>query len=189
MQQFHAVRAPGAHVHCFAAQGRVHALPGNLFSRWLTRVCRIHPDLPVAPRAGPLAATVRSLSRIDMNFNALKVSTRLALGFGATVFLGFVIALFGTQRMDALAAKVDELATDRMPKMGAFAAIKDNFNVSARSVRNALLATDAAGREAEAKRIADMRAASDRLIAQLDASVTLPELRKQLKIIIDNNPA
>jgi len=124
-----------------------------------------------------------------MNFNAFKVSTRLALGFGAAVLLGFMIAVIGMLQMRSLATKVDELALDRMPKMEKFADIKNNLNTSARAVRNLLLATDATVRAAEAKRIGDMRAADEQLIAGLDKALVQPKSRALLQLIVDNNPA
>ncbi|WP_457389438.1 methyl-accepting chemotaxis protein [Roseateles sp. P5_E1] len=124
-----------------------------------------------------------------MNFNAFKVSTRLALGFGSAVLLGLVIAVFGMLRMGSLAAKVDELALDRMPKMDKFADIKDNLNTSARAVRNVLLTTDATVRAAEVKRIGEMRAATDESLAMLDKALAQPRSRALLKLITDNTPA
>ncbi len=123
-----------------------------------------------------------------MNFASLKVSTRLALGFGASVLLGVVIAITGTVQMRSLAAKVDELALDRMPKMDKLGDIKDNLNTSARSVRNALLLADADARATEIKRIAEMRGANDKLIAELDKMLVLPEGRALFQVIVDNNP-
>ncbi|MBI3347750.1 MAG: MCP four helix bundle domain-containing protein, partial [Burkholderiales bacterium] len=124
-----------------------------------------------------------------MNFSSLKVSTRLALGFGASVLLGVAIAITGTVQMRSLAAKVDELANDRMPKMDKLGDIKDNLNTSARSVRNALLLAEPAALAAEVKRIGEMREANDQLIAGLDKVLVLPESRALLKVITDTSPA
>jgi len=124
-----------------------------------------------------------------MNFDAMKVSTRLALGFSAAVLLGLVIAVIGMLQMGSLASKVDELALDRMPKVDKLRAVENNLNTSARSVRNVLLAADAALRAAEVKRIGEMRTANDQLLAELDKLIVLPKNRELLKVITDNNPA
>ena len=120
-----------------------------------------------------------------MNLSQLKVSTRLALGFGLSVALGVTIAVVGTLQMRSLAAQVNELANNRMPKVDKLANIKDNINTAARSVRNALLTTDAAVRAVEIKRIGDVRAANAKLISELDVTLVLPKPRELLKVILD----
>ncbi len=123
-----------------------------------------------------------------MNIASLKVSTRLALGFGAAVLLGVAIAVTATVQLRTLAANVNELAYDRMPKMDKLGDVKDNFNTAARAVRNGLLVTDAAAKAVEWKRIGEMREANEKLIAELDKVIVLPEGRVMFKVITDNNP-
>ena len=120
-----------------------------------------------------------------MNFPNFKVSTRLALGFGLSVTLGVAIAIIGTLEMRSLAAQVNELAFDRMPKVEKLNDVKDNINTAARSMRNALITSDPAVRQAEIKRIDDVRAATVKRIAELDAVLVLPKSRELLKLIID----
>lgn len=57
----------------------------------------------------------------------MKVSVRLALGFGTTVVIGVGIVAYAALTMSGLSANVDELATNRMVKVAQFTEIKDNF--------------------------------------------------------------
>jgi methyl-accepting chemotaxis protein len=93
----------------------------------------------------------------DMNFNAMKVSTRLALGFGMLVLL---IAIMGGSSMLKVNA-VDEsfhlVVDDRYPKIASLNEIKNNLNQVARSMRNMLIMTDPADVKREIERIASAR--------------------------------
>src|SRR5574343_852437 len=79
-----------------------------------------------------------------MNFSTLKVSTRLTLGFASAVLLALAIAATGTVQMRRMAAEVDELANDRMPKVEKFTHLKDNLNTIARTARNVIIIHDPA---------------------------------------------
>ncbi len=122
-----------------------------------------------------------------MSFDRLKVSTRLALGFGIAVFLGIVIALVGARQMQQMARHMDEIANNRMVKVTQFAEIKSNLNTVARSVRNILLQPEPEFRQQEQKRIMEMRAANMALLDKLDHTMSpaLPKGRAFLKTITD----
>jgi methyl-accepting chemotaxis protein len=124
-----------------------------------------------------------------MNFASLKVSTRLALGFGAAVLLGLVIALTGAVQMHSLNNKVNELALDRMPKMDKLSSFTDNMNATAQAVRNVLLTTEPTAKAAEVKLVQDMRQANGKLLKELDEMLVLPRGRELFKVITDNLPA
>ena len=121
-------------------------------------------------------------------FKHTKVSTRLAIGFGAIILLGFVIALLAMTRMHALSETVDEMANNRMVKVAQFTEIKDNLNEIARRVRNAVITNDAAFRTEEKSKITALRGANSALIAKLQKSLQLPASIELLKTLNDNRP-
>ena len=118
-------------------------------------------------------------------FSKMRVSTRLALGFGLVILIGIAIAVYSAVQMRAMAAQLDEVANNRMLKVAQFTEIKDNLNAIARHTRNILISTDPAFEAAEQKQIADLRAANAELLNKLDLSIKLPKSREQLKIIND----
>ena len=120
-----------------------------------------------------------------MNKRTMKVSTRLALGFGTAVALGLGIALMGALELRSIAAEVNELANDRMVKVDKFTDVKDNMNTAARTARNLALLKDPAERTAELKILADARQANHALTQELDKMLTIPKSRDLLKVIAD----
>jgi methyl-accepting chemotaxis protein len=113
----------------------------------------------------------------------MKVSTRLAIGFGAATALGVGIAVLGTVEMRTLAANLNEVATDRMVKVDKFSDLKDNFNLRARSVRNIVISSDPAARAAQKKVIDESKEENSKLLAELDKLIVLPQGRQLLKAI------
>ena len=118
-----------------------------------------------------------------MSSSAMKISTRLALGFGAATALGMAIAVVATLEMRGLAADLTLVAKDRIPKIDRAAALKDNVNVVARSVRNVVIMQDPKARADEKKRIADVRVDNAKLLDELDKTVTSERGRELLKQI------
>ena len=100
----------------------------------------------------------------------MKVATRLTLGFGVLALIGIAMAVVGALRMRALAAGLDDVANHRMVRMFEFTELSDNFNAMARAAGNIVISEDLDFTDAERTRIATLRAANDRLLAQLDAA-------------------
>ncbi|WPC66702.1 methyl-accepting chemotaxis protein [Rhodoferax ferrireducens] len=121
-------------------------------------------------------------------FTNMKVSTRLALGFGAIVLIGTAISIFGALKMRTLAGNLDEVANNRMVKTFQFAAYKDNLNIVASSVRNMVITQDNNLRNGEKKKIEESRAANAKLLAQLEQSTHSPQATEFLKIIKETGP-
>ncbi|CAN0622458.1 Methyl-accepting chemotaxis protein I [Burkholderia multivorans] len=74
-----------------------------------------------------------------MNLNDIKISTRLALGFG---ILSLLIALVGgisMVRINAVSGAFDTVVNDRYVKIAALNDIKGGLNQQARSLRNTLI--------------------------------------------------
>jgi methyl-accepting chemotaxis protein len=119
--------------------------------------------------------------------STMKVSTRLALGFGTAVALGVGIVCYAEITMSDLSRHVDELATNRMVKVAQFSQVKDNLQTIARRVRNIIIIdNDLAKYEDEKRQITELRAQNSALLDKLDKSVTLPKGRELLQVITDN---
>jgi methyl-accepting chemotaxis protein len=116
----------------------------------------------------------------------MKISTRLALGFGTTVALGVGIVAYSAITMQGLSDNVDELANDRMVKTVQFNRVKDNLQTIARRVRNIIVIdNDQARYQEEVKDIAALRAKNSELLSTLDKSLNLPKSRELFKVIQD----
>ena len=118
-----------------------------------------------------------------MTLDRLKVSTRLALGFGVATALGVTIAIVGAVQMRTLAAELDLVANDRLPKMVKLQDLKDNVNNTARYMRNVLITPDPAARQAEKERLAKARTEIDKLMKDLDQLLHMPKARELLKAV------
>ena len=121
-------------------------------------------------------------------FTNMRVSTRLALGFGTIVLIGTAISVFGALKMRTLASNLDEVTNNRMVKTFQFAAYKDNLNVVASSVRNMVITQDNNLRNGEKKKIEESRAANAKLLTQLEQSTQSPQATEFLKIIKETGP-
>jgi len=119
------------------------------------------------------------------SLSRMKVSTRLLLGFGLVCFLGMSIAALGTVQMRTLAGHLDTVTNDRMVKVDQLSDIKDDLNITARSVRNLALSQDPGLRTAEKNKIAEARAAVAKLMAQLDRTIATPRGRELFKSLSD----
>jgi methyl-accepting chemotaxis protein len=118
-------------------------------------------------------------------FSKMRVSTRLALGFGLVILIGIGIAIYAAVQMRAMSAQLDEVANSRMLKVAQFTEVKDNLDAIARFTRNILITTDATFEAGEKKKIADLRAANTELLNKLELSTKLPKSKEYLKIIND----
>jgi methyl-accepting chemotaxis protein len=116
----------------------------------------------------------------------MKISTRLALGFGALLALGIGIAVYSAITMRSLSLDIEELSGNRMVKVGQFSDMLDNYNAIGRYARNVVISDDPAFRDGELKKIAELRAKNGALLAELDKSITLPKGRELFKTIMDN---
>ncbi|MEY4754809.1 MAG: hypothetical protein RJA44_2484 [Pseudomonadota bacterium] len=107
-----------------------------------------------------------------------KIGTRLMTGFGLIIAIAVAMAVIGFGRLMLISQQVDLLASDRLVKVEQISAIKDNLNVVARGVRNIALLTEVEGRQAEKKRIDEMRARNAELLAALDRTIVSNEGRQ-----------
>src|SRR5690606_23226669 len=107
-------------------------------------------------------------------FKNMKIGVRLALGFGIVLILLIAIALLGINRLGMLNQSLNELAQDRYPKTVWANNIIDSLNISARSLRNALLLKDRTLIEAELKRALDTAPITAANMDRLAQTLNLP---------------
>ncbi len=118
----------------------------------------------------------------------LTVGKRLALGFGVIVTLGIASVTVAVIKLNALSTDIDELATNRMAKVAQFSAIRDNMQSIGRHARNCVINAEASFVESEKKKIAELRASNQDLLAKLDKTVKLPKGRELLNAISEQRP-
>ncbi len=87
----------------------------------------------------------------------LRIGTRLALGFGATVAVMVGIVLTATQGLASLDHDVELINADRYPKVKMTIAVVEALNQQARSARDLLIMDAPEARERELNAIADAR--------------------------------
>ncbi|QPF75616.1 HAMP domain-containing protein [Roseateles sp. DAIF2] len=84
-----------------------------------------------------------------MSLSNMKISTRLALGFGAMALLIVLLGLLAWSKLSAMDAHFKLAMEDRYPKVKAFNSIKATNSQVALSLRNLVLMTEPADIEAE----------------------------------------
>jgi methyl-accepting chemotaxis protein len=99
-----------------------------------------------------------------MNFNNLKISVKLALGYGILVLLIAFIGAFTWLKLVGIRSSFDAVTENRLPKVVAVYEVRENVNIAARAMRNMLLVSDSAEVAKEKERIdATRREIGDRL--------------------------
>ncbi|MDP9045155.1 MAG: methyl-accepting chemotaxis protein [Pseudomonadota bacterium] len=115
-------------------------------------------------------------------FKDMKVSSRLALGFGCATALGVSIAVLGTLEMREMAGSLEQVTADRMPKMEKAQAVRLDYLEWDRAVRNVAFMSDAA-RATEKKHIDALRADVASRLAELNKIAVLPKARDALAVV------
>jgi len=105
----------------------------------------------------------------------MKIGRRLGTGFGVMVLMLMVVGGFAIMQVRSLNSEVDTIVNDRFPKTVMANKMIDDINVIARGLRNIIIDTGAASREAELQRIADSRKSVGELLEKLRDSITSTE--------------
>jgi methyl-accepting chemotaxis protein len=106
-----------------------------------------------------------------MNFNNLKISVKLALGYGLLVLLMTLIGGFTWFKLVAIQSAFEAVTENRLPKVVAVYEVRENINVAARAMRNMLLVSDPAEAAKEKERIEASRGAVGQRLDKLQATV------------------
>jgi methyl-accepting chemotaxis protein len=77
-----------------------------------------------------------------MSFKNLKLGTKLGVGFGVVLVLLSVLAYIGISRISLITGHLEDLATNKVPKMDWASDLSNSINIIARSARNIALSND-----------------------------------------------
>ena len=124
-----------------------------------------------------------------IQFNQIKVATRLALGFGMLLISLVVVGALALNKFSLLSTKLDTLINNRMVKITQMSELKDKMQSVARITRTVALIEDVKDAQAQADRIPPLRARSVELLAQLGKALVVPKSIELLKIIQTNREA
>ena len=119
----------------------------------------------------------------------MKVSTRLSLAIGAILVLLVTVGGIGLQRLSSLNQQMLYLSEDRVPKIIAASDWLFRVMESARHTRNMLILDDAAKIKAEVDGVYDDKKARAEYLEQLKATVSTPQGKAALQVIIDARAA
>ena len=108
-------------------------------------------------------------------FKNMKIGVRLVMSFSAIVLLMVVMGVFAVSRLNKLDKEMTQITQDRWPKAVHANNIQDQINIVARALRNSILLDDKAEVQKELKRIGDAREAVNKILAELDKTVTSVE--------------
>ncbi len=120
-----------------------------------------------------------------MNISALKVRTRLSVGFGIVCVLLLVIIGIGLASLGRIHSGLTNVVDDRWPKIAASTAILTHTDAIAIALRNMMLTDDKGDRQQQTESIAKSRAVIAQNIELLNRSVTLSKGREVLQQVID----
>lgn len=110
----------------------------------------------------------------------IRIGVKLGVGFGLLALLLLAIAALSINSLGALRDNIAIIVDDQYPKTIHANIAKDNINVIARSIRNAILIDDPQQRAAELDRIAPARALINESVDYLDRTFVLPRGRQLL---------
>ncbi|AMK77143.1 MULTISPECIES: methyl-accepting chemotaxis protein [Methylomonas] len=117
--------------------------------------------------------------------SAMKVRTRLGLGFGGVLLLLAMIAGTSINGLNRLLFSIDDMINDKFPKTVWADNVIGNINIIARSMRNTLLVKDQATIDKELSRIQDSRRAIKENLDKLDENIKSTEGKALLQKIMD----
>jgi len=109
------------------------------------------------------------------NATRIKLSTKLAGGFGFVITIGLALALCGWMALQSLSAEMGDLTDRRLVIVGTLNRMQINTNVIARSLRSMLLTKDDAGLAREEHGLEEVRADNVELRSQLQARLQSSE--------------
>lgn len=108
----------------------------------------------------------------------IRIGVKLGLGFGILALLLIAVAGVSINSLSMLRGDLGVIVEDQYPKTVHANVVRDNVNVIARSLRNALITEDRQVRASELNRIGSARAKINESLAYLDQYLTSPSGRK-----------
>ncbi|MBT1070510.1 methyl-accepting chemotaxis protein [Pelotalea chapellei] len=105
------------------------------------------------------------------------IGARLAIGFSIMLLLMIVITMISMRSYSLINKKVDIITDDKWPKVVMLHDIKDNINISARALRNAIILDDPTEVKQELMIMAGTRKHVNDLYEKLEKDITTPEAK------------
>ncbi|MCF8167526.1 MAG: MCP four helix bundle domain-containing protein [Rhodoferax sp.] len=110
-----------------------------------------------------------------MQLDDMKISTRLVLGFGVLGLLTAMLGAISQFKVDTINGLFHAVMEERIPKIIAVNAVKDDVNTIAIALRNIIIMNDGALIKQEAQRIEVARKHIGSELEQLKAQIASPE--------------
>lgn len=120
---------------------------------------------------------------------AMKVSTRLEIGYGGVLLLLLIIAGVSIYSMNDLVSRIDNLVNDKFPKTVWANNVIHNVNIIARAMRNTLLVKDKNTIDKELSRIQDARKTIKENLDKLDKTIASPQGKALFKTVAEARTA
>ncbi len=117
--------------------------------------------------------------------SAMKVRTRLGLGFSGVLILMAIIAGISISSMNNLLSNIDNMVNDKFPKTVWANHVIGDINVIARSMRNTLIIKDKSIIDKELERIRQARKSIKENLDKLDENIKAAEGKAVLKAVMD----
>ena len=115
----------------------------------------------------------------------MKLGTRLAIGFGAVILMMIIVAAIGINRLNAGSATLNKIINTTYAKVALINEIKNSSDVSARNLRNAMLAPNPEDRAKYVVALAESSKNSKETIDKLDKLLSLPKDHELFKSMSD----
>ena len=111
-------------------------------------------------------------------FKNMRVGARLTLGFATVLSLTALLTYMGIDRMQAIKADLDEVASLRMTRVIQVATLRNEMNIIARTSRNSILLTDPQRIETEIARLERARSNFDKVLGEMQSGVSTDEAKR-----------
>ncbi|KAF0215071.1 MAG: methyl-accepting chemotaxis [Geobacteraceae bacterium] len=122
-------------------------------------------------------------------FKNMRIGLRLGLGFSMVVLLMVMLGVFAINRLAGLDREIVKIVEDRWPKTVAANDIIDQINISARSLRNAILLDEPVEIQKELKRVTEAKEVVNNKLEELTQTIKSAEGKAVLKAVVDARAA
>ncbi len=119
-----------------------------------------------------------------MNLTQIKVSTRLAMGFGAVILLLCIILLIGISNMSMMMSNTKEIVSDRYVKVRMAHQLETNTLEIARELRNLIIQTDPEKQQQAEKIIIKDRSDNKEILEKLEKIMNTPKGMELINTIV-----
>jgi methyl-accepting chemotaxis protein len=119
----------------------------------------------------------------------LKLGTRLAMGFGVVLILLTAVAYVGVTRVSLISGYLNDIVTNKNPKVGWANELVGQVNVIARGVRNVALSNDPEFTKQEKERIDKCRVKFAEVYGKLEKTVVSAQGKEIMNRIKESNNA